>query len=77
MTSIRTTAKLVLTPATTAEAHPALIRHACSWCGREQFGDGAWVVPETKSHPELVSHTICPTCYDEAIPRALKELEDM
>jgi len=48
----------------------------CSYCGRIRGVDGAWKEgpPLSGSAEMLLSHGICPTCYDTQVRPQLEEL---
>jgi hypothetical protein len=49
----------------------AAITQLCSWCGRVQR-DGEWVTLEADAVKPLVSHGVCPECFERVL-RAERE----
>lgn len=61
----------------TSEAVMHTAKHSlvasCSWCGRWRDHKGLWGKPTVRQQA-LTSHTVCPTCFDGAIPQMIHEL---
>lgn len=69
----------ILTKVWEASESGALIP-SCAWCGRVRI-DGEWVDPPGRSlatidQPMMLSHSICPTCFETPWP-PLKDRRDV
>jgi hypothetical protein len=44
------------------------VTQLCSWCGRVQRG-GEWVALEADAPKPVVSHGVCPDCFERVLRR--------